>query len=611
MILGALRRERLSLLLSSAGRGRERGRRIPRLTAAFACALAGFGLGLFGEWAFSHTGASIADLVRDLAVGWTYIAVGLVFSYRRPQVAVGPLMVAEGLSWFIGNLQGVSSPLLVAIGFWLEGLNLAILGHLVLSLPDGRLRSRTRRLVVFLGYGVVATVGLVRTLAYSPAVHPGASYLSCPSCSENQLFVRDMGPFFPALDLGYKGAGVVLGAVTAGLILRRWLRTPRPNRQRALTVWSLAALVALGVTAWHLPEAGHRTGLTAESINWLTDLIQVGVPLSFLFIPLQRQLATAAVADLVVEVGRSPSSGRLRDALARALRDPWLELGFWIPERRCYVGSDGRQLELPCPDSSRTATYLTRNGAPLAVIVHDSALTHHRRLMSGAQAVTELGLENELLQAQVRAQLEDVHASRARIVAAADAERRRLERDLHDGAQQQLVSLLIRLLAARERSSRNDAAGLAAELDRATEELQTAVQELRELARGIHPALLTERGLAAAVHALAERATVPVEVDIPDSRYAPLVEATAYFVISEAVTNATKHARPELVRITARRLGDLLLVEVVDDGVGGADRRRGSGLSGLEDRAAVVGGSVTVDSPAGGGTRVRAELPCG
>jgi signal transduction histidine kinase len=580
-----------------------------RLLAMVACAVAAVALGLLGEWAFSRTGAAVADLIRDLAVGWAYVAVGLVTWWRRPDSRIGWIMVAEGLGWFLGNLQGLNSALLVAMGFWLEGLNLAILGHLVLALPEGRLDSRWRKLVVIAGYALVAIVGLIRTIAYSPGAQPGTSYLSCDSCTENLLFVPTAGPWFPALDNVYQGAGVVLGVVVAGMLIARWIRTPRPNRHLAMTAWSLIALLTLAVSISPIPAAADGRDPLVEQLPWLTDLVQVGVPLSFLLIPLHRQLATAAVTRLVVEVGQGPAPTRLRDALARALRDPRLELGFWIPEQRCYVGSEGLPLQLPDSDSGRAVTYLERNGTPLAVMVHDRALVHERNLMNGARAVIQLGLENERLQAQVRAQLEDVRASRVRIVVAADAARRQLERDLHDGAQQRLVSVLMHLRAAQQDDASRTGSTLD-EVDLATDELRAALSELRELANGIHPAVLTQRGLAAAVTVLAQRSALPVEVAIPDERHPPLVEATAYFIISEALTNAAKHSRAAMVRVAAGRLRDRLIVEVVDDGAGGADPLRGSGLSGLGDRAAVLGGHVSTDSLPGRGTRVRAELPC-
>ena len=581
-----------------------------RLWLIVLCAVAGAGFGLFGEWAFSHTGAGFADMARDLAVGWVYVGVGLVTWWRRPENQIGKLMVAEGLSWFFGNLQGLDAPLLVALGAWLEGLNLAILGHLVLALPDGRLGTRSRKLVVLAGYGVVAVVGLARTMAYDPAAHPEATYLDCSSCTHNLLLLPGVTSIFPVLDTAYKVSGGALALIVAGMAVHRWITTPRPNRHGAVTIWSLLSLlVAFAVLAWQVPPAG-PSAEPSGPITWLADLTQVVVPLSFLFIPFRRQLATAAVADLVIEAGRSALPTRLRDALARALRDPGLELGFWMPEQNSYVDSEGRPLVLPDRDAPRTATYLEQAGAPLAVLVHDRALLHERSLMNGALAAARLGLENERLQAQVRAQLEELRSTSIRVVQAGDAARRRLERDLHDGAQQRLVSVLMHLHAVREQAGQAGSAALDAELERATVDLRMAVSELRELANGIHPALLTQGGLASAVTALAQVAPLVVEVSIPGERYPPLVEATAYFIVSEALANAAKHSGGTKAQVTVRRRDEQLLVEVVDDGVGGASAAGGSGLTGLQDRAAVLRGEVVIDSPRGLGTRIQARLPC-
>ena len=229
--------------------------------------------------------------------------------------------------------------------------------------------------------------------------------------------------------------------------------------------------------------------------------------------------------------------------------------------------------------------------------------------MTSVAAATGLALENEQLQAELRVQLDAVQASRARIVAAGDAERRRVERDLHDGAQQRFVTLALALQLARARLD-DDATDVAEMLDRAGTELERGLAELRELARGIHPTVLTEDGLAAAVGALAERSVAPVSMDVLDRRFEPQVESTAYYVVAEALTNVAKYAPRASISVTARHDGEALLVEVRDDGPGGAAAYPGSGLQGLEDRVAAIRGRLSVDSPPGGGTTIRAVIPC-
>ena len=211
------------------------------------------------------------------------------------------------------------------------------------------------------------------------------------------------------------------------------------------------------------------------------------------------------------------------------------------------------------------------------------------------------------LDAELRESLEELRASRARLVEAGDAERRRLERDLHDGAQARLVALSLLLATARTRAKGDpDLAGL---LDQARDELQTSLTELRELARGIHPAVLTDRGLEPALEALVARATVPVTVEVEAGRLPAPVEAAAYFVVSEALQNVAKYADATSASVTVRRPRGRVVVVVADDGVGGADAARGSGLRGLQDRVAALDGTIAVDSPAGCGTRLRAEIP--
>jgi signal transduction histidine kinase len=216
---------------------------------------------------------------------------------------------------------------------------------------------------------------------------------------------------------------------------------------------------------------------------------------------------------------------------------------------------------------------------------------------------------NARLQAEVEAQLEEVRASRARIVEAGDRERRRVERDLHDGAQQRLIALSLELRVARSRLGAGGASDLRDSLDRAAAEAQAALVELRDLALGIHPLILTESGLGEAVESLADRTPVDVSVDVGSERYPPAVEGAAYFVISEALTNVTKYADATAAAVRVRRQADRVTIEVEDDGVGGADPRSGSGLRGLADRLAALDGTISVVSPAGRGTKVSAVIP--
>jgi signal transduction histidine kinase len=310
-----------------------------------------------------------------------------------------------------------------------------------------------------------------------------------------------------------------------------------------------------------------------------------------------------------VELGRTPP-GHVREALARTLGDPSLELALWLPERGCYVDSQGRSVELPPPGAERAVTVLGPPDTPVAALLHDPALLQRRSLVEAAGAAASLALENERLQAELRAQLAELRASRARIVQAGDEERRRLERNLHDGAQQRLLGLGLALQLARAELGAG-ANGASEVLDEAEQELRTALDELRELARGIHPAILTDQGLEAAVRSLAERSPAPVTITaVPEERLGEPIEAAAYFLISESLANSAKYARASAIRVRIVRRDGTAIVDIDDDGVGGADPDHGSGLRGLSDRIHALDGDFRVDSPRGGGTHIHAEIPC-
>jgi signal transduction histidine kinase len=340
-------------------------------------------------------------------------------------------------------------------------------------------------------------------------------------------------------------------------------------------------------------------------------LALTALPLGFLAGLLRLRLERAAVGSLVVELEGSARVGRIRDALARTLHDRTLELAYWVPSQQGYVDGDGRPVSLPPDGAERSVTLLERGGQPVAALIHDAAVDNNPELVEAAAAVARLALENERLQAEIKAQLQQVRASRARIVATGDAERRRIERDLHDGAQQRLVTLSLVLGLARDQAAATADVALEDVLDEAAAQLRLALAELRELARGIHPAVLSEAGLHAAIEGLAERLPVAVTVSSgPTLRFDAAIEAAAYFVVAEALTNVVKYAHASDVRVTVTYSDGNLIVEVVDDGVGGADPRHGSGLVGLMDRVGALAGRLEVVSEPGRGTRVVAMIPC-
>jgi signal transduction histidine kinase len=300
----------------------------------------------------------------------------------------------------------------------------------------------------------------------------------------------------------------------------------------------------------------------------------------------------------------------LREALGRALGDASLELAYWLPSQGRYVDSDGLPVRLPEGEVGRVATIVERDGEPVAALIHDEALRENPELVDSVCAAAALTLENERLRAELLAKLAELQASRARLVEATDTERRRIERDLHDGTQQRLVSIAMALGLAESKLA-SDRPAVGPVLREARDALASALEELRDLSQGIRPAILIERGLPAALDDLSRRAALPVRLEATiTGRLPEPVESAAYFVASEALTNAAKHSHANDVRLVASSDGRTLVIEVADDGIGGAGPGAGSGLRGLADRVEAIGGRLTVSSPPGRGTTVRAEIPC-
>jgi signal transduction histidine kinase len=321
--------------------------------------------------------------------------------------------------------------------------------------------------------------------------------------------------------------------------------------------------------------------------------------------------AHRAAEDLLVDLARQESPSPLHDLLATALRDPSLRVGFWVSPSAGYVDAAGRTVVLDDLEDGKSVTRITSNGEPLAVFVADTSVAREPELVDAVLGAARAALENERLQAELRAQLAEVRASRERIVTAGDEERRRIERNLHDGAQQRLVSLAMSLRLLRVQLGDDVPGEIATTIEAIQGELRDAINELRELGRGIHPALLTDEGLIAALRALADRSPLPVVLDGNlDPRPSPAVEAAAYFVGCESLTNAVRHANASEVRITVWSDDHVTSIRVQDDGLGGANPR-GSGLRGLADRVAALGGDLHVTSGRGEGTCIEATFPEG
>jgi signal transduction histidine kinase len=305
---------------------------------------------------------------------------------------------------------------------------------------------------------------------------------------------------------------------------------------------------------------------------------------------------------------RAAPAGPVREILAESLGDLTVAVAYWLPDRGVFVDEAGQPVELPHPGSGRAWTAIERDGQPVAAIVHDAALDTTPELVQAAATASSLAIDNERLKADLRARLEELRVSRLRIVEATDAARRRIERDLHDGAQQQLVALALELRLLRMRTADPDLQPL---VDGMSARLTAALEELRTLARGIHPAILTDRGLGAALADLASRGSLVVRPVVEvDGRLPPAIEAAVYFLVAEGLTNVAKYAAVQSARVVVRREGDDVVVLVADDGAGGASIEGGTGLRGLQDRLAAVDGTLRIDSPPGRGTTLLARVPC-
>jgi signal transduction histidine kinase len=574
-----------------------------RRSALLGLLVAGIALGLLAEH-YSTSADWWENPWLDLAVGWTYIGAGLVAWWRRPQNRVGPLMTAFGFSWFMGNFAAAPVPLFVSLGTAFESLSGAILAHLILAYPEGRLRRRSERVLVTTLYVWVLASGFAVALTYDPPRLYG-----CP-CTSGGLALFPSLDAFDTITAVRDVVSALFAAGVIALVVRRHARSSPVARRDLAPLWLAASLVGLAFVFEGVSGAAASESALDRSLSEGRKVLELLVPLTFLAGLLRSRLAETTVAQLVRALDRPLQRGALRDLLARAVGDPSLRLAFAAPEGDGFVDEDGRRLELPT-DSDTAVTFVNAERGPCAAFVHDRALLERQSLIDAVGAAAGLALEKERLRAEVRAQLEEVRASRARIVEAADAERRRVERDLHDGAQQRLVTLSLALGLAREQAASTGDAALATSLVEASEEAARALNELRELGRGLHPAILAEAGLGPALESLAERSTVPATIaTAPAERLPEAVESGAYFVASEALANAAKHANASQVTLSARCHDGVLVLEIEDNGRGGVDPAHGSGLTGLEDRMAALGGRLQVDSPVGAGTRIVAEIPC-
>ena len=545
-----------------------------------------------------------------VVVCWAICLGGLLEWRRDPQNPIGALLCAYGCFALVSAFQATSAAWPFTLGYAVSVLPPLLLARLMLSYPTGRLDHLGRKAMI-LGY-VAAALPPLALLVYDPAQHMygiNDCRIATEDCPQSAIVVWRAPGVYNAIFVTQLALYSLAAIVFVALIARRARAAPRRWRWLAYGLVAAAVLAAGRVVMANVLYASRDARDVDEQLFWTSAVAQGAVAVVLVVGLVRRRLARAAVASLVLEMERMPPAD-LRHAIARSVGDPSLELAFWLPDRQVFVDGDGRPTEVPEDGLERGVTKLERDGQLLGVVLHDPSL-HDEADLATAGAATRLALENARLQAEVLAQVTEVRQSRARIVEAADAERRRLERDIHDGAQQRLVALALKLRVAERRLERSADPEVDAVLRAAVDELQHAVNELRELARGVYPAILTDEGLGPALRSLVSRTPLPVEFRrLPEGRAPAGVEATAYFVVSEALANAVKHSEATRITVDAWQRSNVLRVEVADDGRGGARMSRDSGLSGLVDRVAAQGGTLTISSPQGEGTTIVAEIPC-
>lgn len=538
-------------------------------------------------------------------VAGSYIGAGVIALQRRPGNATGPLMAAVGFLWLVQDLYWIYQPLPYTVAATYEKLYQPALATAALAFPTGRLPGRFERRLMIVVWTWSLSNNLVRMLFFDPSQN------GCPGCRQLLLVDPDQRVFRTVEQTTTYLSGLLILAV-ATVIVRHWRRATRAARHVMAPVLWMVGPTVVYLLADQLIDL---TALTPGVRHIIVDYLPAGLavlPAGFLIGLLRSRLAYARVGALLPELTMGVAPGRVRAALAATLRDPDLELLYWSPAGQTYVDLDG-QPQKPVAGPGRALSPIDGERGPLAAVIVDKVALDEPGLMRAAIAMARLALENEQLQAEVRNQLLELRESTGRIVDAGQQARRHLERDLHDGAQQRLLALSLTLGRARARAHTAADAELSAFLEGAAADLQCAIDELRNLARGIYPVLLTQEGLSSALRALADRAPLPVEVSVVGGRFPETVEATAYFLVSEALTNAARHAVASGASVDVSVADTVLTVQVSDDGLGGLDEcllTDGSGLVGMRDRVIAVGGSLSIASPTGGGTTILARLPC-
>jgi signal transduction histidine kinase len=537
------------------------------------------------------------------AIVASYWAVGAYTWWRRPVSRLGPIITALGFLYAASTLVASGVPLVHTLGMVVWALALVWTAYLYLCFPRGRLESRLERgLILVVALSMALTWGLI--LALSPRLPPGGSLVDCGMrCPPNAVqLVSGHAATGQALTTVFRVVLMVAAIGIAILILTK-ARSSSHLRRRAIV--PLAAVFVANVVEFVIAlflapaDPGAREGLRI-AVGGLT----LAIPVAILVGQVRGNVfAAISLGQVAVRASGKPlTPASVQGVIGDALGDPSLALALWAPERAGYVDVHGAPLTLPQDSRARGITRVTRNDRPVAALIHDPTLDTDSSVIEGLAATSLMLLENSRL-------VDELRASRSRIVDAAERERRRLERDLHDGAQQRLVAIQVRLGLAQQLADGDE---LARQLQAAQREAEAALAELRALAHGIYPAELHDFGPAFALRSLARGAPVPVEVtDEGVGRSAEAIEAALYFCAREAIQNAAKHAGADAeVAVRLARRADAIELTVSDDGAGMAFQKHGDGIgiTGMRDRIEAVGGEFEIVSTPGRGTSIHATV---
>ncbi|MCK9895110.1 sensor histidine kinase [Frankia sp. AgB32] len=502
------------------------------------------------------------------------------------------------LSWTAGWETGPSALLstFAYSHFWI------CIGWGVLRYPTGRLRNNGERAllaaaVLIIPLASLGLIGISRPAWFGYRENSDVWWYGSPI---------DIGTFHLVVDV--LDVLTVALSVLFLLVVRNRLRRYSELDRRIFRPVALALLVAFLIAATINAVAYNPSSPYIGPEFAAVSLTLLTIPLAFAAAVLRRVFVRARIAQQLATLPNPPTVGAVQSALRNALDDDSAEILLWLPEEEHHVDATGTTRRPPGPHAADVITELrTSTGSPLAMIIAAPAMRRNRDLVTAAVQTCVLALENARLHATVAAQLDAVRSSRARLVEAGLHERRRLERDLHDGAQQRLLALATRLGLARTKATDPDTISA---IDAAREDLRHALADLRSLARGIHPAQLSQGGLRPALEAVTNTLPLDVGLDVTTERFSAVLEAGVYYTICEALTNTVKHAGAAHAVVTVSRVGEVVRAVVADDGKGGATTVDGGGLAGLTDRVRALGGTLEITSPSGGGTRLVADIPC-